>query len=914
MTAQRWVTRASNLRLVLAAGAGLLCWAGRLALAQQGPLLVPEHVELHPSARAAINAAWLTEAERRPLRVFHGVWGQRDLDTPLARAVVALNAWDFDHPALSDESVAAEIRAEAELRQGELRQALALAKGIESNRAARIRAEAYEGLGDHDAADLAVEAPVRQLLELKFEDPAELTEAVGAMIVRARLRGQPAHDYQVMMTLLSRAHQDLDRLYWPAKLTEARLLVEKDNEKEAVIALHETLELNPRCAEAWFMLGRIALKRFDFASVRHAADKLRQLNGQHPLAEVLLAESRLIQDDPDGAMDLLLPLVGRLAKLRPALALVAASEALRYDESAMHEALDRYERLSPGSAVPYFIVGRHLTVNRQYEAAAEMLAEAIRRQGAWPAPQIELGLMELQDGHDDKALAVLETVVELDPFNKRAVNSLFLLQELAGYERIESEHFVIRYKPGIDEVTAQMMPEPLEQMHREVSARFGHETNRKTIIELLPDHERFAVRVTGMPWIHTIAASTGPVIALEVPREGLPSKHQGPFDWLRVIRHEYTHTITLSQTRNRIPHWLTEAAAVSMENAPRDYETCRRLADAYESSTLFDLDRIKWAFVRPQRPGDRALAYAQGHWMVQYLDQRYGESALVRLLGLYFDGVREQQAMLEALAVTRDQFFEDFLPWAGEQVKQWGLAPQPSLEQLEDEVRWADPDLAAAMAASGQARLDAIVDTLTEGIGRPGGSRSRPFTADRWPKLIRPRVDIDGATLAAWLEQYPDHPDVLEMYLRRRIEQTGSPDASLVPWLERYAKARPVDPFPHRKLAQIWLESDTPTQAIPDLERLDRAEQKTPVFAVELAKLYRRTGQLDLALAKATRALQINPYHAPNRELAAAIAIEANQLELGRKHIAALTLIEPDRPQHRKRLAAIDRLIEDRHR
>ncbi|MCZ6446253.1 MAG: hypothetical protein O6758_08710 [Planctomycetota bacterium] len=289
MTAQRWVTRASNLRLVLAAGAGLLCWAGRLALAQQGPLLVPEHVELHPSARAAVNAAWLTEAERRPLRVFHGVWGQRDLDTPLARAVVALNAWDFDHPALSDESVAAEIRAEAELHQGELRRALALAEGIESNRAARIRAEAYEGLGDHDAADLAVEAPVRQLLELKFEDPAELTEAVGAMIVRARLRGQPTHDYQVMMTLLSRAHQDLDRLYWPAKLTEARLLVEKDNEKEAVIALHETLELNPRCAEAWFMLGRIALKRFDFASVRHAADKLRQLNGQHPLAEVLLA-------------------------------------------------------------------------------------------------------------------------------------------------------------------------------------------------------------------------------------------------------------------------------------------------------------------------------------------------------------------------------------------------------------------------------------------------------------------------------------------------------------------------------------------------------------------------------------------------------------------------------------------------
>jgi hypothetical protein len=94
------------------------------------------------------------------------------------------------------------------------------------------------------------------------------------------------------------------------------------------------------------------------------------------------------------------------------------------------------------------------------------------------------------------------------------------------------------------------------------------------VIEVMPDHERFAVRITGMPFVHTIAACTGPVIAMEVPREGPPSKHMGLFDWPRVIQHEYTHTITLGQTRNRIPHWLTEAAAVSMEPAPRSYDTC----------------------------------------------------------------------------------------------------------------------------------------------------------------------------------------------------------------------------------------------------------------------------------------------------------------------------------------------------
>ena len=107
--------------------------------------------------------------------------------------------------------------------------------------------------------------------------------------------------------------------------------------------------------------------------------------------------------------------------------------------------------------------------------------------------------------------------------------------------RIESEHFVLRYKPGEDEVVANMMLEPLEKMHADVAGRFGHEPDRKTVIELMPDHAFFSVRITGMPRIHTIAACTGPLIAIEVPREGPPDKHLGLFDWLKVLRHEYAH-------------------------------------------------------------------------------------------------------------------------------------------------------------------------------------------------------------------------------------------------------------------------------------------------------------------------------------------------------------------------------------
>jgi tetratricopeptide (TPR) repeat protein len=886
--------------------------AGTAALGQAGPPLVPEDVPLHPAARTAIDARWLTPQERRRMRVFHGVWDDRDLQDAPARAQVALNAWEFDHGSLADPSVDPEVRAEALLLRGDLEDAAALLEGTASNRAARIRAEAHEGLGRHRDAERSVEPVVQRLLDVRTDDPGELTEGVGALVVRARLQGQPARDYEAMMSLLARAHQELDRLYWPAKLAEARLLVAKDNQPEAIDALHETLALNPRCAEAWFMLGRIALERFDFDSAQLAADRLRLVAPAHPLADLLEAEALLIRDDPDGAAELLGAVTARLPRLRPALALLAAAEALRYDREALRGALDRFEALSPGSPAAYHVVGRFLSLGRQYEAAADMLDEAIRRQPAWPAPQIELGLMALQSGRDEEGLAVLEDVCELDPFNKRAGNSLFLLRELAGYETVESEHFIIRYKPGVDEVMVRMMVEPLERIHADVSARFRHEPSRKTTIELMPDHARFAVRITGMPWIHTIAACTGPVIALEVPRDGPPAKHRGPFDWQRVVRHEYTHTITLSQTRNRIPHWLTEAAAVNMEEAPRDYETCRLLAAALHEGSLLDLEEIKWAFVRPRRPEDRALAYAQGHWMVQYMDERFGSSALVRLIGLYFDGVREELAMSQALSITRDEFFRDFLVWARRQVEAWGLAPQPALEELEDRVRWADPDLAAVMRESRQARLDVIADILARRIGRPADSpsRRRRFEADQWPALIRPPVEIDRETLDGWLAAHPDHPDLIRLALERRLEADGALDDEAMELLDRYGRLRPVDPYPDRILAYWWLESDTPERAIPNLERLDALEQKSPSFAEELARLYRGTGDLDAALRKATRAVQINPYHAARRELAASIAIEAGRLDLARQHVEALILIEPDRPQHRRRLEALRSMID----
>ena len=131
----------------------------------------------------------------------------------------------------------------------------------------------------------------------------------------------------------------------------------------------------------------------------------------------------------------------------------------------------------------------------------------------------------------------------------------------------------------------------------------------------------------------------------------------------------------------------------------------------------------------------------------------------------------------------------------------------------------------------------------------------------------------------------------------------------MIPLLDAYASARPVDPLPQQMLAAIHLESSRPEQAIPYLESIDRLQKYDNIYAVELARLYQKQGRLDEARDRIDRAVLIVPYDARLREEAAAIAIQAKDLPDARRHLVALTLLEPDRAQHAKRLEAIDRMI-----
>ena len=866
-------------------------------------------VELSPAVHRAIDAPFLTDDERHDKRIFHGIWTEADLTTPARRALAASFAGDLLNPAFGDDSVPAIIRADRLVRIGQTDAALALLADDDSPSACRVRGEALEWNGEFEEADQAIEPVIAALGSSALVTAADLTEAARCLAMRARYRGEPASHYSTILQITSRVHQQVDRLYWPAKLVEAQLLADKDNPKDAAAAAMEVLALNPRCCDAWMILARLNIESYNFDGAEAIVQELDNLAVDHIQSKLLIAQLDLVQGMPDEAEHLVDLMLEKMPRHRQALALRAAVEAVRYDEDGLYLALRAFEEVSGRNPWAWYTAGMFLSANRQYDFAAQILKGAIERQPNWPAPQVELGLMYIQSGEDDEALTTLRRACSLDPFNVRAAFSLHLIESVASYETVSSDHFAIRFDPeSSDRALAAEMLGPLESMHREITTALEHSPDRPTRIELMPNHSRFAVRITGMPEIHTIAACTGPIIAMEAPREG--PDHFGTYNWLRVLRHEYVHTVTLSQTLNRIPHWLTEGTAVWLEDAPRDFDTCAMLAQAWHNHDLFSLDEINWAFVRPKKANDRSLAYAQGHWMVEFMIERFGHAAFLKMLDQYAEGFREELAIPAAFGVSRGQFTEQFLEWAGGQVRQWGMAPDPSMHDIVRDHLADDPDYQARLAQYrieySRAMVQTINRLMSRGVVDPLDLLAR--TLATLPRGKPPTPEVSEQVLDRWLKLFPDHPDLLHLRLdRRRKSRPIGPD--MIPLLDAYAAARPVDPMPQQMLAAIYLESSQPERAIPYLESIDRLQKYDNTYAIELARLYQKQGRHDQSLDQVDRAVLIAPYDARLREEAAAIAIQANNLQDARRHLVALTILEPDRAQHSKRLEALDRMI-----
>jgi len=177
----------------------------------------------------------------------------------------------------------------------------------------------------------------------------------------------------------------------------------------------------------------------------------------------------LKQQDPEAAAAAIDKVLAIMPGQPTALALRAAAAAGLFDFEAADKFAAKFAALYPGSAEAYMEVGKVLADSRQYADAERYLRTATKVEPAWAPPAIELGLLLVQAGKDADCAGRTQDGTHLDPFNVRTENSLKLVDELVTYTTIQSEHFVVRFKPGIDQVMAQEMSPTLEKLFARVT-------------------------------------------------------------------------------------------------------------------------------------------------------------------------------------------------------------------------------------------------------------------------------------------------------------------------------------------------------------------------------------------------------------------------------------------------------------
>lgn len=472
-----------------------------------------------------------------------------------------------------------------------------------------------------------------------------------------------------------------DENCWQAYHLSGDVLLEKYNRAQALPELQRALAINPQAAPVMVSLGRAAWQKLDLTKAeRYAAAALKivptSLPALHLQADVLLSRGHLaeaqavlqkaLQVNPHeqrtlarlAACYLLLDGPPPEKEWTDLLAHIDAVQNITINNPGRFTQLVlKLARRNPRPGYFLTVLGKKLEDRRKFSLAERCYRTAIRLMPELSEPKTALGLLYMRIGRTKEAEKILDDAFRADPFHVRVSNMRKVLKVLDGYEAITTDHFVIRVDSQADRILGQYMAEYLESIYPELTQQFGFEPPQRTQFEIyhnakgLSAHEWFSARLIGLPWLHTIGASTGVIVAMTSP-----TASEKPFNWARVVKHEFVHIITLQQTKFNIPHWFTEALAVTAEGYPRTETWNRLLLQRVPKGDIRTLKNLNDGFIRPRDSLDWQFAYCQSRLYARYMTETYGKGSLRKMLQAYRNNLPTEKAVPFACGVDLKTF------------------------------------------------------------------------------------------------------------------------------------------------------------------------------------------------------------------------------------------------------------------
>lgn len=644
----------------------------------------------------------------------------------------------------------------------------------------------------------------------------------------------------------------IDANYWPALLAPAELYLEKYNQADAASDLDAALAINPNAAELHAARAELALQGYEIEKAIASCTKALEINPRLVAAHWFKADAFLADFQ-------LLEAIGVLEaarKLNPAseetLGRLAAAYALRdgirEDQAGtpMGELLAEMEKRNPHCGHFYAAIAETFDRVRRYPTAAKYYGEADKRlpqlttvRGAW-------GMVLMRLGDEAKAGPLLKESFDIDPFNVRVKNTLEVLKVLEVYAVLETEHFRIRFDRGYDELLVKYAAKYLEEdVYPRIVKDLGYAPKEKTLFEIFNrarntgGHGWFSARMVGLPYIGTVGACAGQMVAMVSPGS-MPQK----FDWARVLRHEFVHVVNLQQTSFNIPHWYTEALAVWHEDLPRPPIWTAVLSRRHKAGKLFNLKTINYGFIRPSSGEDWALAYCQAELYAEYMRSRFGADALARLLSAYSNNLDTPSAVKRAFEVEVEDFEKGYQEYVTKVVRESGAAapagdePELKFSELQKKVEESpkNASLAARLALAWFERQDPAQARRLAVAARELEAK-QPLATYVLARLSIASGDTDAARklLAEALDRASPHEPSLA--LLAALELKAEAHESAAELFQLGAKHFPGTDRWLKGLARIYLDHGPPAKLRPVLEQLAELNHDDPSMPRKLVDL-----------------------------------------------------------------------------
>jgi tetratricopeptide (TPR) repeat protein len=629
------------------------------------------------------------------------------------------------------------------------------------------------------------------------------------------------------------------------------LLHQRFNDAEAADLFGEALKQDPGSAEAYLGLAEVSVedsKAADYAKKALALDS-KLVEAHEFLANLDLQNlnTREALDEADKALAL-------SNEALEAMGVHAAADVLADRKPDAWFA--KIAAVNPSHGDGYALVGYHLVMNRRYEDGVSYYRKAIAVDPKLWAAHSQLGINLMRLGQEQEPFKELELAYDNGQKDAATVNSLRLLDSYKNFETFRDDTTILRLRKNEADLLRPYFEAELHKAMATYNAKYKMTLPGPVQVEVYPDHEDFAVRTMGMPGLGALGVTFGEVVAMDSPSGRKP----GDFNWGSTLWHEMSHVYILSATNHRVPRWFTEGLAVH-EEGQANPEWANRLSPevlaAIRDKKLLPVAEIDRGFIFPQYPSQVIVSYFEAGSMCDFIQQRWGDDALLGMVHSFAAIKTTPQAIEENLKLTPEEFDKAYLAWLEKQVGTEPADFDKWREGLKTLVGLAKDKNNDAMVQ----QAPAVLKLYPEYVG--DASVYEFLSAAQTAKGDKAGAQ---ATLTAYEKMGGESPELLTR-LATLQEDAGDKKAA-ADTLNRINFIYPESENLHRHLGQLWLAQGNHAGAVREftavlaLKPLDKASAE-----FDLAQAYFAQGDKAKAEENVLAALEVAPGFRPAQKL-----------------------------------------------